>query len=61
MLKMQKDFAILINIKIIIFSVMITILYILLKIDQNKTDMEKGKTEKLDANLETIKQRLDNF
>jgi hypothetical protein len=49
------NFAILINIKIIIFSVMITILYILLKIDQNKTDLEKGKTEKLDANLETIK------
>ena len=56
---MPYNFAILINIEIIIFSIIITILYILFRRDQNKTDLEKEETEKLDTKLEAIKQRLE--
>lgn len=55
---MPYNFAILINIEIIIFSIIITILYILFRRDQNKTDLEKEETEKLGNRLETMKQRL---
>jgi hypothetical protein len=56
---MPYNFAILINIEIIIFSIIITILYILFRRDQNKTDLEKEETEKLHAGLKAIEERLE--
>jgi hypothetical protein len=37
---------------------MITVVYVLFGRDQNKTDLEKEETEKLDTILETTKHRL---
>lgn len=39
---------------------MIIIFYILVKKDQNKTDLEKKKTEKLNAKVEAIEKSLEN-
>jgi hypothetical protein len=36
---------------------MITVLYAMFGKDQNKTDMDKEETEKLNTRLETIKQK----
>jgi hypothetical protein len=43
------------------FFSMITVLYIIFGRNQNKTDLEKEETEKLDTKLETIKQRLKEY
>lgn len=53
------NFVILRGIEIFIFSVMIAILYILFKRDQDKTDLEKEKTGKLDARMKVISKRLE--
>ena len=42
------------------FPVTITILYILLKTDQNKTDLEKEMDENLNASEEAMKKGLEN-
>lgn len=39
------------------FFPMITVLYAMFGKDQNKTDMDKEETEKLNTRLETIKQK----
>lgn len=49
------------SIEIIIFSIMITILYLLFQRIFKKTGLDKEKNEKWTGRLETIKQRLADY
>jgi hypothetical protein len=45
---------------IIIHSVMITVFYVLSKKDQNKADLGKGRTERWNARLKVVEQKLED-
>lgn len=51
--------TLLISIKIILIT--ITILYTLFKEDQNETDLNKKETERWNARLEVIEQKVEDF